>query len=154
MKLSKIMSLVLSFTAIATSCTLKESINESVNEPELPSGEYVRLSLTGGDGSKAMPSEATRAAWDDPNGKGSLSFRWEAVDISSPETSRLALIVSDGSNAISSHQSELGTGDTERKHTGLAVTPTETDAHYADFETVRYYSTDDLNNAKYFYAVA
>ena len=148
------MSLVLSFTAIATSCTLKESINESVNEPELPSGEYVRLSLTGGDGSKAMPSEATRAAWDDPNGKGSLSFRWEAVDISSPETSRLALIVSDGSNAISSHESELGTGDTERKHTGLAVTPNETDAHYADFETVRYYSTDDLNNAKYFYAVA
>lgn len=154
MKLSKIMSLVLSFTAIATSCTLNESINESVNEPELPSGEYIRLNLTGGDGSKAMPSEATRAAWDDPNGKGSLSFRWEAVDISSPETSRLALIVSDGSNAISSHESELGTGDTERKHTGLAVTPNETDAHYADFETVRYYSTDDLNNAKYFYSVA
>lgn len=154
MKFSKIMSLVLSFTAIATSCTLKESINESVNEPELPSGEYVRLSLTGGDGSKAIPSEATRATWDDPNGKGSLSFKWETVDISSEETKKLALIVSNGTEAITSHENEDGTGDTERKHTGLAVTPSESDAHYADFETVRYYSTDDLNNAKYFFAVA
>ena len=154
MQLKKIMSLVLSFTAIATSCTLKESINEPGNDPGLPSGEFVRLSLCGGDGSKALPSESTRAAWDDPNGKGNLSFKWETVDINSPETSRLALIVSDGENAISAHESEQGSGDTERKHTGLAVTPDQTDAHYADFETVRYYSTDDLNKAKYFYAVA
>ena len=152
MKFSKIMSLVLSFTAIATSCTIKESINEPVNEPELSSGEYVRLSLSGGDGTKAMPD--TRATWEDPNGKGSLSFKWETVDISSEETKKLALIVSDGTEAITSHENEDGTGDTEFKHTGLAVTPSESDAHYADFETVRYYSTDDLNNAKYFFAVA
>lgn len=152
MKFSKIVSLVLSFTAIATSCTIKESINEPVNEPELPSGEYVRLSLSGGDGTKAMPD--TRATWEDPNGKGSLSFKWETVDISSEETKKLALIVSNGTEAITSHENEDGTGDTERKHTGLAVTPSESDAHYADFETVRYYSTDDLNNAKYFFAVA
>ncbi len=152
MKFSKIMSLVLSFTAIATSCTIKESINEPVNEPELPSGEYVRLSLSGGDGTKAMPD--TRATWEDPNGKGSLSFKWETVDISSEETKKLALIVSDGTEAITSHENEDGTGDTEFKHTGLAVTPSESDAHYADFETVRYYSTDDLNNAKHFFAVA
>ena len=152
MKLSKIMSLVLSFTAIATSCTIKESINEPVNEPELPSGEYVRLSLSGGDGTKAMPD--TRATWEDPNGKGSLSFKWETVDISSEETKKLALIVSNGTEAITSHENEDGTGDTEFKHTGLAVTPSESDAHYADFETVRYYSTDDLNNAKHFFAVA
>ena len=152
MKFSKIVSLVLSFTAIASSCTIKESINEPVNEPELPSGEYVRLSLSGGDGTKAMPD--TRATWEDPNGKGSLSFKWETVDISSEETKKLALIVSNGTEAITSHENEDGTGDTERKHTGLAVTPSESDAHYADFETVRYYSTDDLNNAKYFFAVA
>ena len=152
MKFSKIMSLVLSFTAIATSCTIKESINEPVNEPELPSGEYVRLSLSGGDGTKAMPD--TRATWEDPNGKGSLSFKWETVDISSEETKKLALIVSNGTEAITSHENEDGTGNTELKHTGLAVTPSESDAHYADFETVRYYSTDDLNNAKHFFAVA
>ena len=152
MKFSKIISLVLSFTAIATSCTIKESINEPVNEPELPSGEYVRLSLSGGDGTKAMPD--TRATWEDPNGKGSLSFKWETVDISSEETKKLALIVSNGTEAITSHENEDGTGDTEFKHTGLAVTPSESDAHYADFETVRYYSTDDLNNAKHFFAVA
>ena len=152
MKFSKIMSLVLSFTAIATSCTIKESINEPVNEPEIPSGEYVRLSLSGGDGTKAMPD--TRATWEDPNGKGSLSFKWETVDISSEETKKLALIVSNGTEAITSHENEDGTGNTELKHTGLAVTPSESDAHYADFETVRYYSTDDLNNAKHFFAVA
>ena len=155
MKINKIMSLVLSLTAIAaSSCTVNEQIEETINNPELNAGEFVRLCLTGSDGSKAMPSEATRAAWDDPNGKGSLSFKWEAVDIDSPETSKLALIVSDGSDAIYSYEDELGTNSSETKHTGLAVTPNEADAHYADFETVRYYSSDDLNTAKYLYAVA
>ena len=155
MKINKIVSLVLSLTAIAAaSCTVNEPIDESINNPELTTGEYVRLSLSGGDGNQAMPTAATRAIWDDPNGKGSLSFKWETVEINAPETSKLALIVSNGTEAITSHENEDGTGDTEFKHTGLAVTPSESDAHYADFETVRYYSTDDLNNAKYFFAVA
>ena len=152
MKINKIISLVLSITAIAaSSCTVKEQINT----PELNAGEYVRLTLNGGDGSKAMPSEATRAVWEDPNGKGSLSFVWEQVDINAPETDRLTLIVSNGTSAINSQaSSELGASDAELAHTGLAVTPSESDTHFANFETVRYYSTDDLKNAKYFYAVA
>ena len=152
MKITKLLSLVLSITAIAaSSCTVKEQINT----PELNAGKYVRLTLNGGDGSKAMPSEATRAVWEDPNGKGSLSFVWEQVDINAPETDRLTLIVSNGTSAINSQESsELGASEAELAHTGLAVTPSESDAHFANFETVRYYSTDDLKNAKYFYAVA
>ena len=152
MKINNIISLVLGITAIAaSSCTVKEQINN----PELNAGEYVRLTLTGSDGSKAMSSEATRVIWEDPNGKGSLSFMWEQVDINAPETDRLALVVSNGTNAISSHASaDPGASDAELSHTGLAVTPIESDAHFANFETVRYYSTDELKNAKYFYAVA
>ena len=142
---------MLGLAAIFTSC----NINEPIEAPELPAGEYIRLSLSGGDGSKEAPSKETRAVWEDPNGKGSLGFKWEAVDISSPQTNRLNLIVSDGANAINSHKSpEGGAFDIALTHTGLAVTPKEADAHYADFETVRYYSTDDLKRARYFYAVA
>lgn len=152
MKINKIISLMLSITAIAaSSCTIKEQINT----PELNAGEYVRLTLTGSNGSKAISSETTRVIWGDPNGKGSLSLMWEKVDINAPETDRLTLVVSNGTSAISSHASaDLGASDAELTHTGLAVTPSESDAHFADFETVRYYSTDDLKNAKYFYAVA
>ena len=152
MKINKIISLMLSITAIAaSSCTIKEQINP----PELNAGEYVRLNLTGSNGSKAISSETTRVIWGDPNGKGSLSLMWEKVDINAPETDRLTLVVSNGTSAISSHASaDLGASDAELTHTGLAVTPSESDAHFADFETVRYYSTDDLKNAKYFYAVA
>ena len=60
MKINNIISLVLGITAIAaSSCTVKEQINN----PELNAGEYVRLTLTGSDGSKAMSSEATRVIW-------------------------------------------------------------------------------------------
>ena len=142
---------MLGLAAIFTSC----NINEPIEAPELPAGEYIRLSLSGADGSKEAPSKETRAVWEDPNGKGSLGFKWEAVDISSPQTNRLNLIVSDGANAINSHKSpEGGAFDIALTHTGLAVTPKEADAHYADFETVRYYSTDDLKRARFFYAVA
>ena len=152
MKINNIISLVLGITAIAaSSCTVKEQINT----PELNAGEYVRLTLTGSDGSKAMSSEATRAIWEDPNGMGSLTFMWEQVDLNAPETDRLALVVSNGTSAISSYASaDPGASDAELSHTGLAVTPIESDAHFANFETVRYYSTDELKNAKYFYAVA
>ena len=156
MKINKIISLVLGFTAVAvSSCIVMEQIDNTINTPELNPGEYIRLTLTGGDGSKAIPSEGTRAIWDDPNGKGSLGFMWEQVDLNAPETDRLTLIVSNGTSAISSHESaELGASEAELPHTGLAVTPSESDAHFANFETVRYYSTDDLKQAKYFYAVA
>lgn len=157
MKSKKIISFVLGLAAIAaSSCTVKEQIDETIeNSPELNAGEYIRLSLSGGDGSKAKTSESTRAIWEDPNGKSSLTFKWEQVDIEAPETDRLTLIVSDGTSAIGTHaSSEFGTSDAELTHSGLAVTPNEADAHFADFETVRYYSTDDLKGAKYLYAVA
>lgn len=146
MKINKITSLMLGLAMIASSCAVNE-----INELELSSGEYVRLCLSGGDGS-ADPTGVTRATWDDPNGKGSLGFKWEAVTIDSDQTNELCLIVSDGAEALVNKETP-DAGSPGFTHTGAAVTP-GADAHLANFETVRYYSTTDLNSAKYVYAVA
>lgn len=149
MKTNKIISVMLGLAAIASSCTIKE-----VNDNALPAGEYVRLSLSGGDGTKAS-SETTRAIWADPNGKGSLSFNWEAVDIESEDTEKLTLIVSSGVNALENQASSVsGSPESALTYTGSAVAPNPADAHLAEFKTVRYYSTNDLNSAKFIYAVA
>ena len=144
--MNKITYLVLGLAMIASSCAVNE-----INEEKLPAGEYVRLSLTGGDGS-ADPTGVTRATWDDPNGKGSLGFKWENVAIDSDETEELLMIVSDGTTALT-NQDTPEAGASGHTHTGAAVI-TGADPHLASFETVRYYSTDDLNKAKYVYAVA
>lgn len=149
MKMNKITYWVLSLAMITSSCT--------VNEPEVPvfpAGEFTRLSLFGGDGSKTAPADS-RAVWDDPNGKGSLGFKWEAVDIDSPETSKLSLIISDGDKALNNRASATaGESEGEQTFSGLAVKPNQEDAHWANFQTVRYYATDDLNEAEYLYAVS
>lgn len=146
MKMNKITYLVLGLAMIASSCAVNE-----INEEKLPAGEYVRLSLTGGDGS-VDPTGETRATWEDPNGKGSLGFKWESVAIDSDETNELLMIVSNGTNALSNLEAPQA-GTPASTYTGVAVTP-GTDPHLANFETVRYYSTNDLNRAKYVYAVA
>lgn len=121
---------MLGLTIVSSSCTVNE-----LNEQELPAGEYVRLSLTGGDGSTA-PAEDTRATWEDPDGKGSLGFKWEAVAIDSEETEKLTMIVSNGTKALANQAApEAGTPESELTHTGVAVT-TGDDPHLAAFETV------------------
>ena len=148
MKINKIISLVIGLAIVTSSCTVNE-----FNEQVLPAGEYVRLSLSGGDGATAPTG--SRAIWDDPNGKGSLSFKWETVEIDSDKTENLTLVVSDGVTALANQASATsGSTDPQQSHTGVAVTPNPGDAHRADFRTVRYYSTNDLNSARYVYAVA
>ena len=150
MKINKILSLVLGFTVIASSCTVNE-----LPEQELPAGEFVRLSLSGSDGATTTPAQATRATWDDPNGSGKLAFMWEAVGLESEETAKLSFILSDGTKALSNQAApEMGAPEDQLTHTGVAVTPNEQESRLADFETVRYYSTNDLTNAKYLYAIA
>ena len=146
MKINKITSLVLGLAMVVSGCAVNE-----LNEGKLPAGEYVRVTLTGGDGSVA-PVQNTRATWEDPNGSGKLGFKWEDVAIDSEETNKLAMIISNGTDALTNQETPQA-GAAGAMHTGLAVT-TGADPHLAGFETVRYYSTDDLNDAKYIYAVA
>ena len=146
MKINKITSLVLGLAMVVSGCAVNE-----LNEGKLPAGEYVRVSLTGGDGSVA-PVQNTRATWEDPNGSGKLGFKWEDVAIDSEETNKLAMIISNGTAALTNQETPQA-GAAGAMHTGLAVT-TGADPHLAGFETVRYYSTDDLNRAQYVYAVA
>ena len=146
MKINKITSLVLGLAMVVSGCAVNE-----LNEGKLPAGEYVRVTLTGGDGSVA-PVQNTRATWEDPNGSGKLGFKWEDVAIDSEETNKLAMIISNGTAALTNQETPQA-GAAEAMHTGLAVT-TGADPHLAGFETVRYYSTNDLNNAMYVYAVA
>ena len=139
---------MLGLAVIATSCNVNE-----LHEQELPAGEYVRLNLSTGDDT-ATPAQ-TRAIWEDPNGKGSLGFKWEAVAIDSDETNKLSIILSNGAQALTNQATPAkGAPENQLKYTGAAVTPNQSDAHLAGFETVRYYSTEDLNTAKYVYAVA
>ena len=147
MKINKILFWVLSLAVVASSCTVNE-----LPEQELPAGEYVRLTLSGGDGTTTAPAQATRATWEDPNGKGSLGFKWEEVTIDSEETDELLIIVSDGTKALVNKENPDATGN-DLTYTGTAVTP-GADPHLAGFETVRYYDTNHLNGAKYVYAVA
>ena len=148
MKINKILSLVLGLSVLATSCTLNE-----IPEQNLPADEFIRLTLSGGDGTTATPAQTTRATWEDPNGKGSLGFKWEEVAIDSDETDELLVIISNGDEALVNKEAPEATGD-GLTYTGMAVTPNGENLHLAGFETVRYYSTGDLNNAKYVYAVA
>lgn len=130
---------------IASSCT----VNELTNETELPEGTLVRLSFSS-DPSAAPQSEATRASWEDSKGSGNLTFRWEKVDIDSEESDEQVLIVTDGEKPVSV---KVTSNEEPVSYSGLSVTPRESDAHFANFQTVGYYSTDDLKKAKYCFAV-
>ena len=148
MKMNKIISLMLGLAVILSSCNVNE-----LHEQGFPEGEYVRLNLSTGDDT-ASPAQ-TRAIWEDPNGKGNLGFRWEAVAIDSDETNKLSIILSNGTKALNNQATPAkGAPEGQLTYTGAAVTPNQSDAHLAGFETVRYYSTEDLNTAKYVYAVA
>ena len=139
---------MLGLAVILSSCNVNE-----LHEQELPEGEYVRLNLSTGDDT-ASPAQ-TRAIWEDPNGKGNLGFRWEAVAIDSDETNKLSIILSNGTKALNNQATPAkGALEGQLTYTGAAVTPNQSNAHLAGFETVRYYSTEDLNTAKYVYAVA
>lgn len=146
MKINKIIYWALGLAAVATSC----NVNELIGETELPEGAYIRLNFSSG--VVATPQEnATKAAWSDHSGSGNLTFNWETVDIDSEETKKFALVISDGERALSSkgpHQEQATT------HSGLAVTPREGDAHYANFQSVGYFATRDLKDAKYCFVVS
>ena len=146
MKINKIIYWMLGLAAVATSC----NVNELVDETELPEGAYVRLNFSSGAEAPAKGAD-TRAVWNDAQGTGNLTFNWESVDIDSEEASKMALIISDGSGPISSKAPSQNQSST---YSGLSVTPSEADAHYAHFRTVGYYSADDLKSAKYCFAVA
>ncbi|MBQ5648349.1 MAG: metallophosphoesterase [Alistipes sp.] len=151
MKTKKITLWVLSLAALAASCTGGEP---SLDKEVYPTEEYVRLNLMSGCGHNAATadSEATRAVWDDASGSGSLILKWEEVDIASDKTDELALILSDGEKPIAGKTSPEATD--EVSYSGVAVTPQEGDAHHADLQTVLYYNSEDLQNAKYCYAIS
>ena len=145
MKINNILLAMLGLAVIAPSCSVKELINEG----EMPEGAIVRLTFSS-DPLVQQQDEATRAMWEDSKGSGNLTFKWENVDIDSDETVKQALIVSDGTNPISV---KVPSQEEPATFSGLAITPRENDAHYANFQTVGYYATDDLKHAKYCYAV-
>ena len=144
MKINKIISGMACLAVIASSCT----VNELTNQTELPEGTSVRLNFSS-DPSAPPQGESTRASWEDSKGSGNLTFRWEKVDIDSEESDEQVLIVTDGEKPVSVIVSSK---EEPVSYSGLSVTPREGDAHYASFQTVGYYSTDDLKTAKYCFA--
>lgn len=146
MKINNIIFWVLGLAVAATSC----AINEPVDGSELPEGAYIRLNFSS-DAVAVAQKNATKAAWSDPNGSGNLTFNWETVGIDSEETKKLALVISDGEKAL---PSKAPSQEQATTYSGLAVTPRQGNAHYANFQSVGYYATSDLRNAKYCFAVS
>lgn len=145
MKINKIIAGMVGLAVIASSCT----VNELTNETELPEGTSVRLNFSS-DPAAPPQSDATRASWEDPKGSGNLTFKWEKVDIDSEEADEQVLIITDGEKPVSV---KVTSNEEPASYSGLSVTPRESDAHFANFQTVGYYSTDDLKKAKYCFAV-
>ena len=157
MNIKKILFGVLGLAVVATSCTPSEPIDDTEKIPTIE--EYVRLNFFSGCGYNAATDdvEATRAAvWDDTQGSGSFTLKWESVDIDSDKTAELALILTDGESPIlgKSAATSEAEDNQEATYSGMSVPPREGDAHHADFQTVSYYSAADLDSAKYCYAVA
>ena len=148
--------------AFIVGCTANEPIDqpndEPIDTPETPPvEEYIRLNLAGGCGYNAATEdvEMTRVVWDDKEGSGPLILEWESVEIDSDKTNQLSLIISDGEKPIvGKTTSQTDVADQVCTYSGLAVTPQEGDLHHADFQTVLYYATSDLEGAAYCYAVA
>lgn len=109
-------------------------------------GDYVRLYFT---------SEATRASLSDTNGDGNLLFSWEKSAAGSKDHKELLLLVSNGSELIPSWDySVLASNSKSCSYSWLDIFPHEDDARYADFQSIRYYSQTDLNEAKYCFVLA
>ncbi|MBR5568915.1 MAG: metallophosphoesterase [Bacteroidales bacterium] len=152
MKIDKIIFWILGMVAVAASCTFEELNNETEGD-NIQNGDYVTLRFI----TSEEADDATRAVWGDPEGKGSLKFQWENVEKDPENTNRLNLVLSDGNSAVASVSSAFsmpGAAQETLTYSGLTVKTREGDSNSADFETVRYYDTKDLVNAKYCFAVA
>lgn len=157
MNLNKITTWILALALVASSCINEEPITDPEPEPT-PAEEYVRLNLSSGCGylSATNDSEATRSiVWCDDRGDGNLTLKWEGVDIDSEKTNSLAFILTDGKKPIYGKTSaEADTTEVALSYSGLAIMPHDADAHHADFQTVNYYASSDLEQAKLCYAIA
>ena len=157
MKIFKIIAWLLALAVVVVGCTPDQPTDEPTGEVVTPPvEEYMRLSLMSGCGHNAATEdvEATRSAvFTDADGEGGLPLKWESVADDSA-TNILAFVLSDGEKPIVGYATAQPTEDAVgAAQSGLAVTPYEDDAYHADFQTLNYYATSDLANAKYCYAV-
>ena len=162
MKTFKFYLWVLGLALLVVGCAPDQPIDQPVDEPTeeptpAPVEEYVRLNLMSGCGHNAATEdvEATRAAiFDDSKGSGDMSLKWENVTDDSA-TNPLVFVLSDGEKPIAGYASAQPAEDEVGvAQSGLTVAPYENDAYHADLQTVNYYASSDLANAKYSYAVS
>ena len=135
----------------AAACT-DEQLSQNVGSVQ--NTDFVRLHLSCGTSTAEEEDVATRAVWNDELGSGALSFKWEAVSSDSEDADKLSLSISNGSHPIPTWEGPHATSDENSSfHTGLSVSPHKNDGNRADFQTTRYYSSADLENASYCCAV-
>ena len=156
MTLRKMLAWLLPLALVAVGCTTNEP--DPQPETELPSQEeYVRLNFASGCGYNASSndSDVTRGVvWCDDRGEGALTLKWESVAHDSEKAKLHSLIISDGERPICGKLPiELDSLESAKSYSALAVTPRGTDAHHADLQTVNYYASSALANAKYCYAI-
>lgn len=115
--------------------------------------EYIRLSIVGTDN---FNTSDTRATWNDTRGHGSIRFKWENVNAESDELNNFRLIITDGMKALESYSTNSPEADELTgepvTYTEFTVTPDERVSNLAHFQTLRYYSRGDIQNAAYCFA--
>ena len=128
--------------------------DSSFDKEQYPGEEYVRVEVASGCGYNDATDdvEVSRVAMEDVYGYGQLPIMWESVGIDSEQTRRLSLILSDGEKPVLGYTSPEVRATVS--YSGLAVAPQPGDAHHADFTSVLYYNSEELNNALYCYALA
>lgn len=152
MNSNKIISWIFVLTAVfAMGCTTNEP---TPGLDESPTGDYVRLQLSSTTKITANDTDITRATWQDINGSGDLTLAWESVGFDSDQTNKYVFILSNGEVPITSYSSsQASSSNTGRAYSGLAVTPSNDAPSQASFSTVRYYATNDLEDAEYGFAI-
>ena len=152
-KIKKLIEIYLlaGFVLFAYGCTGGDPSYDKERDPE---EEYTQLNLYGGCGHDAATDdiELSRAVLEDIKGSGPLVLKWEGVAIDSDKTRDLSLFLSDGEKPISGRVTPED--DAESAYSGVAITPEKGDPYHAEFRSVNYYSSKDLERVVHCYAVA
>ena len=135
------------------SCNQEDIAPDTPDVPDTPVGEYAKVRFTTADGNSGKAS--TRAVWHDPKGSGNLHFDWEKYPEDGPG---LVVAIHNGETFLYSYMSDTpAEGEEPIGSSLLTVEPVAEEDGYsnrANFETARYYNTEEIEQATYVLAVA
>ena len=130
------------------SCNQENIAPDTPDVPDTPVGEYAKVRFTTADGNSGKAS--TRAVWHDPKGSGNLYFDWEKYPEDGPG---LVVAIHNGETFLYSYTSDTpAEGEEPIGSSLLTVEPVAEEDGYsnrANFETARYYNTEEIEQCQH-----